>query len=358
MIVFRVDSSTLIGSGHLMRCLTLAGQLKKAKKTDIAFVSRDLEGNLNHLIKNSGYRLFVLPRVDTSEELTGYEKWLTVTQAFDADETKQLLQGVTVDYLIIDDYALDEIWENLLRPYVNKIMVIDDLANRRHNCDILLDQNYYCDMESRYTGIVPVNCLLLLGPQYALLREEFFDVRKKMRNRDGNIKNILISFGGSDLTNETMKALKAVESLQRKDIQVNIVVGASNKNKESIEAYCQQHENMQYFCQVSNMAQLMNEADLAIGAGGATTWERCFLGLPAIVIAIADNQVRICEDCARSAYIHYVGEIVSATSTTIKSAILKLLTEKDYYLLIAEKAFGLMNGNCGCLPISPDRNKR
>jgi UDP-2,4-diacetamido-2,4,6-trideoxy-beta-L-altropyranose hydrolase len=313
-----------------MRCLTLAGQLKKAKQAEIAFVSRDLEGNLNHLIKNNGYCLFVLPRVVTSEELAGYEKWLTVTQAFDADQTKQLLQGLTVDYLIIDSYALDEIWENMLRPCVNKIMVIDDLANRRHNCDIILDQNYYCDMEKRYTaGLVPAHCQLLLGPQYALLREEFYKARKKMRNRDGNIKNILVFFGGSDLTNETMKALKALESLQRKDIQVNVVVGASNKNKESIEAYCQQHENMQYFCQISNMAELMNEADLAIGAGGSTTWERCFLGLPAIVIAIAQNQVQMSEDCNEFGIIRYIGKVENINLEHVIESCKELLGNKS-----------------------------
>ena len=355
MIVFRVDSSVQIGSGHLMRCLTLAGQLKKVKQAEIAFISRNLEGNLNHLIENHGYRLFTLPRVVPNEGLAGYEKWLTVKQAVDADQTKQILQRIAVDYLIIDSYALDETWENILRPYVNKIMVIDDLANRRHNCDILLDQNYYCDMESRYTGLVPANCQLLLGPQYALLREEFYEARQKMRNRDGTIKNILIFFGGSDLTDETMKALKALESLHRSDIQVNVVVGASNKNRENIEAYCRQYENMQYFCQVSNMAEMMNEADLAIGAGGTTTWERCFLGLPSIVIAIADNQVCICEDCARLSCIHYVGKSVSVTRADIKNAIFKFLTERKYYVLIAKRALGLMNGNRGCLQISIDR---
>lgn len=308
MIVFRVDSSELIGSGHLMRCLTLAGQLKKAKQAEIAFISRDVGGNLNQLIEQNDYRLFLLPRAEPNIELVGYEKWLTVKQAFDAEQTKSILQEFNVDYLIVDSYAIDETWENIVRPCVRKIMVIDDLANRKHNCDILLDQNYYCDMDVRYTGLVPSHCRLLLGPQNALLREEFYESRKKMRIRDGNIKNILVFFGGSDLTNETMKALKALKSLHRNDIQVNVVVGVSNKNKESIAAYCLQHDHTHYFCQVNNMAELMNEADLAIGAGGTTTWERCFLGLPAIVIAIAENQVQICEDCSKLGIIKYIGK--------------------------------------------------
>ncbi|WP_371372069.1 UDP-2,4-diacetamido-2,4,6-trideoxy-beta-L-altropyranose hydrolase [Sporomusa aerivorans] len=329
MIVFRVDSSAQIGSGHLMRCLTLAGQLKKEKQAEIGFVSRDLEGNLNHLIEKNGYRLFLLPKTASTEELAGYENWLTVKQSVDAGQTKKLLQGLTVDCLIIDSYALDEMWENIVRPCVNKIMVIDDLANRKHNCDILLDQNYCCDMDNRYTGLVPTHCQLLLGPHYALLREEFYEARKTMRNRDGNIKNILVFFGGSDLTNETMKALKALESLQRNDIQVNIVVGASNKNQKSIEAYCLQHDNMQYFCQVNNMAELMNEADLAIGAGGATTWERCFLGLPSIVIAIAENQVQISDDCNKLGIIKYIGKTENIDMERLIESCKELLGNKS-----------------------------
>ncbi|MEL7633356.1 UDP-2,4-diacetamido-2,4,6-trideoxy-beta-L-altropyranose hydrolase [Sporomusa sphaeroides] len=319
MIVFRVDSSTLIGSGHLMRCLTLAKQLKKTKQAEIAFISRDLAGNLNHFIESNGYRLLLLPRAASVEELTGYEQWLTVRQDVDAGQTKQFLQGLVVEYLIIDSYGFDKTWEDIVRPYVNKIMVIDDLANRKHNCDILLDQNYYCEPEHRYAGLVPSHCKLLLGPQYALLREEFYEARKKMRIRDGTVKNILIFFGGSDLTNETMKALQALEALQRTDIQVNVIVGASNNNKENIEAYCLQHDHIHYFCQVNNMAELMNEADFAIGAGGTATWERCFLSLPAIVITIAENQVEIAENCKRIGVIEYLGQHEMVTCKMIEN---------------------------------------
>ncbi|MEL7633408.1 MULTISPECIES: UDP-2,4-diacetamido-2,4,6-trideoxy-beta-L-altropyranose hydrolase [Sporomusa] len=346
MIVFRVDSSELIGSGHLMRCLTLAGQLKKEKQEEIVFISRDLAGSLNHLIEKNGYRLLLLPSAASTEELTGYEQWLTVRQAVDADQTRQLLQGLAVEYLIIDSYAIDETWENIVRPYVDEIMVIDDLANRKHNCDILLDQNYYCEGEYRYTGLVPPHCKLLLGPQYALLREEFYEARKKMRTRDGTIKNILVFFGGSDLTNETMKALQAMEALQRTDIQVNVVVGASNKNKESIKAYCLQHDNMHYFCQVSNMAELMNEADLAIGAGGTATWERCFLKLPALVITIAENQVEIAKNCKRRGVIEYLGQNEMVTCKMIEDN-LRILIQDCAHVKKIEKNMEslLMNEN-------------
>ncbi|WP_110955289.1 UDP-2,4-diacetamido-2,4,6-trideoxy-beta-L-altropyranose hydrolase [Anaerosinus massiliensis] len=326
-IAFRVDSSAQMGTGHLMRCLTLADILKQ--EAVITFISRDLQGNLNHLVREKGYCLLQLPSVERNEELQGYEQWLTVTGKVDAEQTKTLLGETVSDCMVIDHYAIDETWERILRPYAKKIMVIDDLANRKHNCDILLDQNYYCDMNNRYNRLVPPECKLLLGPQYALLRQEFYDARNKMHVRDGVIKNILVFFGGSDLTNETMKALKAIEKLKRKDIAVNVVVGGSNQHKGEVELFCRQYENMYCYCQVNNMADLMNRADLAIGAGGTTTWERWFLGLPAIVIAIAENQVKICEDCDQAGIIKYLGYSSSIVVENIRYTLEKLICENE-----------------------------
>ena len=334
MFVFRVDSSTQIGSGHLMRCLTLANQLKEKNK--ILFISRDLEGNLNKLVEKNGYKLLTLPKVQENNNLVGYEKWMTAKTQVDAEQTKNLLITIDVDCLIIDSYAIGEEWENIVRPYVKKIMVIDDLANRRHNCDILLDQNYYCDMNTRYNKLVPVGCQLLLGPQYVLLRDEFYEVRQKMRVRDGNIKNILVFFGGSDLTNETMKTLHAIEEINRIDITINVVVGASNNNKLDIENFCDK-KKYNFFCQVNNMAELINKADLAIGAGGTSTWERCFLGLPSIVIAIAENQIRIAEDCDSIGILKYIGTAKESSVEMIIESILFLIKNKKQYKLMQNR---------------------
>ncbi|WP_229711320.1 UDP-2,4-diacetamido-2,4,6-trideoxy-beta-L-altropyranose hydrolase [Pectinatus frisingensis] len=319
VIVFRVDSSIQIGSGHLMRCLTLAGQLQKKSNANIIFICRNLEGNLSNLVKTHGYKLILLPAVDIFvSKLDGYAKWLTVSQDYDAYETMQQLKDLSpVDYIVVDSYAIDKKWEIQIRPYVNKIMVIDDLANRKHDCDILLDQNFYLDNDIRYIGMVPQKCKMLLGPRYALLRDEFHQVKNKMRIRDGSIKNILIFFGGSDLTNETMKALKAIALLRNKDITVNVITGENNSHNNEIEKYCTQYDNIHYYCQVDNMAEFMNEADIAIGAGGTTTWERCFLGLPAIVIAVAENQVKICEDCAKEGFIIYLGYYIEVNYVDI-----------------------------------------
>jgi len=309
-IIIRVDSSVLIGSGHLMRCMTLAQRYCR-DGNNVIFVCRDLAGNMADFVRKNGFVLKMLPVAEVNKDLNGYVQWLTVTQEQDALETIEIVKTLgKVDRLVVDSYAIDVIWEKLLRTYVGEIMVIDDLANRQHDCDILLDQNFYMNKESRYQGLVPEHCRLLLGPKYALLREEFYQVKKSMRIRDGQLRNILVFYGGVDATDETSKAIQALQCLRDTgvlhDVQVTVVVGASNERKEDIVSRCKQ-TGFRYLCQVSNMAELMAEADLMLGAGGSTTWERCFLGLPAIVTAVAENQGQICEDCAKEGLISYLG---------------------------------------------------
>lgn len=335
-VVFRVDSSTVIGSGHLMRCLTLAARLQKQYQAEIFFLSRDLLGNLAELAQKKGYQLVLLPRAEENTALVDYGKWLTVTQDQDAQDCIDVLRKeAPIDMLVVDSYAIDAAWENQLRPFVRKIMVIDDLANRKHDCDILLDQNFYLDKDTRYQGLVPKNCQLCLGPQHVLLREEFYEVKKHLRERDGEIHNILVFYGGSDLTNETLKALQAIIRLKTcSTLTVNVIVGASNPYKTKIEAFCQQYDFFHYYCQVDNIAEFMDTADLALGAGGTTTWERCFLGLPAFVTAIAENQVRICKECSRAGYIQYLGRSSEVTVQRIYKNLVMLFKRTNLLELI------------------------
>lgn len=334
MIAFRVDSSTQIGSGHVMRCLTLAEKLNCKEK--IIFISRDLQGNINNLVLKKDFKLILLKNKDLDLNLKGYEKWLTVRQEQDAKETIETINKLNIELLIVDSYAIDEKWEKMLRPYVKKIMVIDDLANRKHDCDILLDQNFYCDMDIRYKDLVPKECRILLGQNYSLLRNEFYDFKEKQKKRDGIIKNILVFFGGSDISNETMKTLKAIYKMQLNDIEINVVVGASNDNKKQIEIFCDK-KKYNFFCQVNNMAELINKADLAIGAGGTSTWERCFLGLPSIVIAIAENQIRIAEDCDSIGILKYIGTAKESSVEMIIESILFLIKNKEQYKLMQNR---------------------
>ena len=337
-VIIRADASTSIGSGHVMRCLTLAHRLKKEKNAKVVFVMRDLPGNLIDVVEKQGFDVLKLSSANQKYSLNGYGLWLTVPMDVDAQQTIEVLQHYlqghgcdVVDRLIVDSYALDEQWEQALRPYCREIMVIDDLANRKHDCDILLDQNFYLNKDVRYAGLVPEHCKMLLGPEHALLREEFHEVKKHLRKRDGNIKNILVFYGGSDLTNETEKAIKALVQLHDEgySFTADIITGVSNSRREKIEKICSKYQFFHYYCQVSNMAEFMNKADLMLGAGGSTTWERLYMELPALVTAVAENQIQGCRDCSHAGIIEYLGINEDVRVDTILEALHKKLDKHN-----------------------------
>ncbi|PWW08346.1 UDP-2,4-diacetamido-2,4,6-trideoxy-beta-L-altropyranose hydrolase [Paenibacillus cellulosilyticus] len=283
-----------------MRCLTLAERLRKTG-AEVSFICRELPGHLASLAAAHGYDVHMLPFIKSPEasSVEGFVEALQRDKMQDLVYTQELLrQFNTIDWLVVDHYALDEEWEKGIRPYAERVFVIDDMANRHHDCDALLDQNFHADMDSRYDGLVPDPCIRLLGPRYLLLREEFRNPLFGRRARDGTIHRVLVFFGGSDPTNETIKTLDAIEMLNRQDIAYDVVVGQGNANKDQIEVRCANMPGVNYYYQVDYMAELMEKADFAIGAGGATTWERCYLGLPAMVIALAENQREGVEELA------------------------------------------------------------
>lgn len=321
IVAIRVDSSERMGSGHLMRCLTLAERMREKGKK-VHFICRALPGNLAALVKQRGFSLHLLPYEGEDTSLAGYAAWLAVPMAVDAEETREILKRIApAERLVVDHYGLDREWEQRLRPLVKEIFVIDDLANRSHDCDILLDQNFYRNREKRYLDLVPKTCRLLLGPQYALLRQEFYQAQTNLRQRDGKLRRILLFYGGSDRTRETEKAIAALLKLRLFAVQVDVVVGGSNARSETVRALCEKQQGFQYHFQVTNMAELMACADLSLGAGGTTMWERCFLGLPAVVTAIAENQLEICQDCAEAGLIRYLGKWNEVSPEDIAGAV-------------------------------------
>jgi len=268
-VIFRVDSSSKIGTGHVMRCLVLAEKLRN-RNCNVIFICKNSKGNINDIIIDKGFKLFILEQNNWQhEEIKNYI----------------IKEKIKIDWLIVDSYDLDFEFEYQMCQYIKKIMVIDDLANRRHFCNVLLDQNL-SDNTDRYDSLIPQSCKKFLGLEYLLLRDEFKNIPKKIRN--DSIKNILVSFGGSDNTNETTKALEGLGPLQ--NTNVNVIVGNSNINKYTIKYLCHKY-NYNYFEQINNMAELINKADIAIGAGGISLWERCYLGCPSLVTILADNQI-------------------------------------------------------------------
>lgn len=303
-VAIRVDASEKIGTGHFMRCLTLANTLRK-RGAQTCFVSRHMPEHFRGMLAQQGHGFMPLAPAP-GQQATGdlaHAAWLETSQEVDAQASRAALASQAWDWLVVDHYALDRRWESALRQTARKILVIDDLADRQHDCDMLLDQNFYRDMPGRYAGKVPAHGLLLLGPRFALLRDEFRELHETARPRQGPVKRLLVFFGGVDAENHTGMALRALAAVGRGDIQVDVVLGAQHPCRQEIERTCAEYG---YFCHVQTprMAELMAAADLAIGAGGTATWERCCLGLPTIAISAAANQRSQLADAATAGLVY------------------------------------------------------
>lgn len=270
--------------------MTLADALKK-RGAAILFISRSLPDHLQDLVRKRSHQLCMLGAA-VSEVSSGnlrHASWLSTSQEKDAADTLKVLSGQVWDWLVVDHYALDVNWERALQHAAHRVFVIDDIADRNHDCDLLLDQNFYIDMDSRYRGRVPARCQLFLGPRYALLRDEFQELRLLVKPRTGPVRRALIFFGGVDNDNNTAVAIRALASLEIAELYVDVVIGLRHPRIEYIKSLCAEYK---YAChvQTDQMATLMAVADISVGAGGTATWERCCLGVPTLVISTADNQ--------------------------------------------------------------------
>ena len=343
-IAIRVDATNQIGTGHLMRCLTLADALKQ-RGAQVRFVSRHMPEHLRHMLAVKGHEFILLKSSpsDVSPNDLSHAHWLGTSQWADAQDTIQALSNHVWDWLVVDHYALDVRWESVFRQTTKNILVIDDIADRQHDCDVLLDQNFYADMDTRYTGKVPAHCRLLIGPCYALLREEFRHMREQVNPRTGTIKRVLVFFGGVDAGNSTGCVIKALVNIGIPGLLVDVVIGAQHPCREQIEAECAQYG---FIChvQTARMAELMAAADLAIGAGGAASWERCCLGLPALIVALADNQIDIAKALDLFGASIYLGSLEIASATLMRRAIIDLVNHQIRLAALSQKSYSLVDG--------------
>jgi UDP-2,4-diacetamido-2,4,6-trideoxy-beta-L-altropyranose hydrolase len=276
-ILFRTDASTAIGSGHVARCASLARALAAAGH-EVHFACRALAGDLNGWLDAEGFRVHKILR--TAEA--------AISESMDADATMNSVPAQRYDWLIVDHYELGTAWEGAMAALADRVFVIDDLG-RRHDCDLLLDQNYDNPTHARYADIEPSGCELLLGPQFALLGPQFAALRPvSLRRRRETISRVLVCMGGSDPSNETGKILAALSQLPR--LYIDVAIGAGNPHRGAVEAACAGLRCATLHVQTSSMAELMAAADMAICGAGNITWERCALGLPGLATIMADNQ--------------------------------------------------------------------
>lgn len=329
-MAFRADASIVTGSGHVMRCLTLADALRE-QGVHTVFLCRYQPGHLGNLISARGHTLVWLPAHEGID-------WFADAEASVAN----LAAGAPWDWLVVDHYDLAADWERRLRDVAKNIMVIDDLANREHDCNLLLDQNL--QDPDRYAGLVPKTCCTLIGPKYALLRPQFATARRSLRPRDGHVSRLLVFFGSMDVDGVTIKALEAIKLLGRPDLHVDIVVGQANPHQAAIEAASQTLARAEIHYQTEAMATLMANADLFLGAGGSSSWERCCLALPALVLATAENQTAQSEALARAGAQIYLGNAQSVTLERLARLLTEVLGGPELLRRMAERAYSLVDG--------------
>jgi UDP-2,4-diacetamido-2,4,6-trideoxy-beta-L-altropyranose hydrolase len=294
-VAFRTDASLQIGTGHVMRCLTLADALRK-RGVQSTFICRPHPGHLLDLIQQRGHTAKALAPADhayTPPADPRHAKWLGTDWARDAAQTQQVMGDQVVQWLAVDHYALDRRWEQTMRPHTRRIMVIDDLADRPHDCDLLLDQNLGRQPKD-YGGLLSPHTQTLIGPAYALLRPEFSKWREHSLQRriKPMLKNLLITMGGVDKANATGQVLEALTQCELPtDLRITVIMGPTAPWLAKVQAQvAAMPRPTQVLSGVSNMAQLMADSDLCIGAAGGSAWERCALGLPTLVFILAANQ--------------------------------------------------------------------
>ena len=317
-ILFRVDSSFIIGTGHIMRCCNLALQLKNSGH-NIIFISQSFPGNIIPKLLPH-FPVLAIPHSFDHNPTLNTNTWLGDTIDNDIDKCYHALINSsdktfnkTFDLLIIDHYAIDSSWELAIKQKLNikAILVIDDLHNRSHICDYLLDHSYRTS--NPYLTLTPSHTKFLLGPSFCLLNPIFSQIKQLKDNinktydeinneinnkiNDKKIIKINISFGGGDLHDLTYTIVETIINCEqiyiKNDIQYDIVIGNLYINKNKLQTIINNHPNFHLYSDISydQLGNLLLNTDLSIGAGGTSVYERCCLGIPSIIITVADNQI-------------------------------------------------------------------
>ena len=325
-LFIRVDASPEIGIGHIMRCLTLAQELKN-NFDKIIFLTRKDSGDFTETIMKNEFEVIFIPTNNDSDII----KNLITTYS----ENK--------NFLLIDHYDVDSNFESSLKNIFEKIFVIDDLANRKHDCDLLIDQNYYRDLNHRYKKLIQNDTITLLGSKYAIIRPEFRNINKKTIKKNSQIKKILVSFGGSDPTNECKKALDALCSIENNQFEIVAIVGIYNNKFERLKKLYEKYSNIKIYRHVNDLSRLMLNSDLFIGAGGTTTWERFYMGLPSIVTIISDDQKESIEFLSDMGHVINLGLAKNVTMKTYIQTLQKLNSDLIYNMSLNNQK--LVDGN-------------
>jgi UDP-2,4-diacetamido-2,4,6-trideoxy-beta-L-altropyranose hydrolase len=348
-LAFRVDASVAIGSGHVMRCLTLATALRD-RGDECQFICRAHPGNLVELLRQRGFDVVELAahsdagRCAVDPGTVAHADWLGCDWNADAMETRAVLQVLQPDWLVVDHYALDQRWEAAARCGDLRLMVIDDLADRAHECELLLDQNLGRHAAD-YEGLVPNNCKLLVGPQHALLRPEFAAAREaSLRRPRSSVASVLVNMGGVDQPNATGAVLRMLRQCELPDdCRISVVMGMHAPWISQVrELAAELPWPTEVLVNITDMAQRMAASDLAIGAAGSTSWERCCLGLPALIVVLASNQEQGAAALARAGAGDLLGT-VEGLGATLPGAMREIMV-REHLARMSRVAASLVDG--------------
>ena len=303
-VAFRVDAGSEMGGGHLFRCMSIASELMRRGVENCYFVMRYHHKQFVLDVEAAGYHVVVIPLEFEPDYYSGdYTQWIGGTVKTDVDVTVTELQNLGFsdkDWLVVDHYGLDETFENPIKSLGVQVAIIDDLVNRRHQCNLLIDQT--CGRETHeYRALVNEEALVCAGQQYCILRPEFLswrDTSLERRESFSSIKNIIVNFGSTDPLNITSSVMNDIEDYCIDlDVSVNVVLSSSAPHLREVEKQLSLSKirDVALHIDATNVAELMAKADIAIGAAGSTTWERCALGLPTLLVKTAENQTDVIE---------------------------------------------------------------
>lgn len=315
-VVIRTDASYQIGHGHVMRCLALASELR-LRGADVVFVCRELAGHLCELIAARGFDVRRLrPRPVA-------EAWDPAGATQDASDTRDAVAGIggAVDWLVVDHYGIGAVWERAASGIAGRVLVIDDLADRAHECDVLLDENYVRAPRERYQDRIPPACVVLAGPRYALLASEYHAARHTIAARAGRVRRVLIAFGGADRRCVTGEVLRAVLERRTKDLHVDVVLSANAPHSATVAEVSAGAQAVTVYKGLPSLAPLIAGADLGFGAAGVTCLERLCLGLPSLVITLAANQRPMAEALDADGFIAWLGDDGALDTGRLRDAV-------------------------------------
>lgn len=338
-VYFRTDATEEIGVGHFIRCFTLAKELSN-NGAQCTFLSSALIPEFSNWLEKSEFDLIALGQ---KTHPSPYESYFRIFESIDAEITIRAIGKEKPDWLVVDHYSLGKKWEQTLRESTRRLMVIDDLADKDHDCDLLLNQNVITGGRKLYEDRVEKACKKLIGTKFAVIDESFRILRSQLARKNGPVESLLVFFGGSDSHSLTQRILEILIFLDIEEITVDIVVTSQNLNCEEIAAICTEHSNIFFHKDVPSLAFLMAKADLFIGAGGTTTWERCCLGLPSIVITVADNQRIIAEELNNLGVIELFSHYDNFEGAKFKQALVDKLNMDDLQSW-SERAMALVDG--------------